>query len=80
MADKQLRNEIMVTVNKFANPMIDHSCFPSESAHSVDYAIEQLFDLGLIEAKYSSTDIDNHWTAYGITTKGKIYMEEEGLN
>lgn len=79
MDSKHLQNEIMVSVSKLTDAMVDYSYFPSESAHKVDYAIEQLSRLGLIEAKHSETDIDSHWTAYRITSKGRIYMEEEGL-
>lgn len=79
MTNKHIQNEILLTVNKYNDAIVDYSCFPSEPAHRVDYAIEQLSRLGLIEAKHSETDIDSHWTAYRITSKGKIYMEEEGL-
>ncbi|QSF22309.1 hypothetical protein [Citrobacter freundii] len=55
---------------------IQSSVLPHIPAKTVDFAISDLADLGLVNAVQSTSDCDDRWIVNRITSKGHRYLNE----
>ncbi|HFF8997739.1 TPA: hypothetical protein ACGFAI_002935 [Escherichia coli] len=78
MAITPLQREIMIRLaNPKLNVSVQHSNLSSEPKYRVDEAIRQLHLQGFILACQSQAE-SGDWLANGLTSKGKIFLEEIG--